>query len=133
MAFNIFKKPKTVTKPRVENKERPPIVESVSSTPTAPAQHSLTGRLALKHVHVSEKASRLTEQNQYTFRVTPKANKGEIKKDIETTFHVQVTNVRVLKMPSKTRHVGRHAGTKPGFKKAIVSLAEGQSISQIKP
>jgi large subunit ribosomal protein L23 len=68
------------------------------------------------------------EQNLVTFAVDPRANKHEIRRAVEELFRVRVLDVRTLNLPRKTRRVGRFAGRKPAWKKAIVKLAEGQSI-----
>ena len=68
------------------------------------------------------------EQNVVTFAVNPKANKHEIRSAIETLFSVRVLDVRTIRMPRKSRRLGRFVGRKPEWKKAIVRLAEGQKI-----
>ena len=68
------------------------------------------------------------EQNLVTFAVDPRANKHEIARAVEAMFQVSVLEVRTMRMPRKTRRVGRFLGRKPEWKKAIVRLAEGQTI-----
>jgi len=68
------------------------------------------------------------EQNRYTFRVNPKANKTQIKKAIETLFKVKVSAVRTANLPGKLHRVGRHEGYRSDWKKAIVTVKEGQKI-----
>jgi len=68
------------------------------------------------------------ETNLVTFAVDPRANKHEIKDAIEKLFEVKVLRVRTMRMPRKTRRVGKFSGRKPEWKKAIVQLAEGQTI-----
>ncbi len=68
------------------------------------------------------------ELNLATFAVDPRANKHEIRRAVETLFNVQVVDVHKMRQPRKTRRLGKHAGKKPQWKKAIVRLAEGQSI-----
>lgn len=68
------------------------------------------------------------EQNLVTFAVDPRANKHEIRLAVEQLFQVKVVDVRTMRMPRKTRRVGRFAGRKTAWKKAIVKLAEGQAI-----
>jgi large subunit ribosomal protein L23 len=67
-------------------------------------------------------------QNLVTFAVDPRANKHEIRRAVEQLFSVRVVDVRTMRMPRKTRRVGRFAGHKPAWKKAIVKLAPGHSI-----
>ncbi len=68
------------------------------------------------------------EANLVTFAVDPRANKHEIKRAVESLFDVNVIEVRTMRMPRKTRRVGKFIGRKPEWKKALVQLAEGQSI-----
>ena len=68
------------------------------------------------------------EQNLVTFAVDPRANKPEIKSAVEALFEVNVLEVRTMRMPRKSRRVGTNVGRKPEWKKAIVRLAEGQTI-----
>ena len=79
--------------------------------------------------HVTEKTSlAMQNHNQYTFRVRREATKTDIKKAVELMFEVKVAGVQVVNEPGKTRRFGRHAGRTQDWKKAYVSLAEGQSI-----
>ncbi len=77
---------------------------------------------------VTEKATLLLEQNKYVFEVIPKATKPEIKAAIESLFDVKVTRVNTLRPAPKKRRVGRFVGYKAHYKRAIVTLAEGDSI-----
>lgn len=77
----------------------------------------------------TEKATRLLEDNKYTFDVRPQATKPEIKAAIELLFDVKVTKVNTLRLPRKSKRVGRFLGFKTQLKRAIVTLREGDSIS----
>jgi len=68
------------------------------------------------------------EENLVTLAVNPRANKHEIQRAVEGLFDVKVIDVHTMRMPRKTRRVGKFMGRKPEWKKAIVRLAEGQSI-----
>jgi large subunit ribosomal protein L23 len=63
-----------------------------------------------------------------TLAVDPRANKHEIRRAVEQLFDVKVVEVRTMRMPRKSRRVGKFVGRKPEWKKAVVELAEGQSI-----
>jgi large subunit ribosomal protein L23 len=65
---------------------------------------------------------------QYSFEVHPGANKIEIKKAIEEIFSVRVTSVRTIRMPGKKKRMGRFEGKRPDWKKAVVTLKEGETI-----
>ncbi len=77
---------------------------------------------------ITEKATLLLEQNQYTFEVDRKATKPEIKSAVEMLFEVKVTSVNTSNPPRKTRRVGKYMGHRPLYKRAIVTLNEGDSI-----
>ena len=66
--------------------------------------------------------------NQYAFRVVPRATKRQISAAIEEIFDVTVVKVRTIKMEGKLKRLGRNIGRKPSWKKAIVTLAEGQTV-----
>jgi len=66
--------------------------------------------------------------NQYTFRVAREATKKQVKAAVEAIFEVQVEKVQVINMPSKAKRRGAHTGTRTGYRKAVVRLAEGQSL-----
>ncbi len=77
---------------------------------------------------VSEKSYSLSEDGKYTFRVHPDAHKTQVRQAVEEIFNVTVTDVRIAKVPAKPKRRGTFRGTRPGGKKAIVTLAAGQSI-----
>ncbi len=66
--------------------------------------------------------------NQYSFRVEQSATKQQIKHAIEAIFEVNVEKVQVINMPGKPKRRGVHAGTRSGYRKAVVRLAEGESM-----
>jgi large subunit ribosomal protein L23 len=68
------------------------------------------------------------ESNLVTFAVDPHATKQDIRRAVEGLFDVKVLDVRTMRMPRKSRRVGRYAGRKPEWKKALVRLASGQAI-----
>ena len=78
---------------------------------------------------VTEKSSIDRDANNtVTFAVDPRANKVEIRRAVEQIFGVRVVDVHTMRMPRKTRRVGRYVGRRPEWKKAIVKLAENESI-----
>jgi large subunit ribosomal protein L23 len=77
---------------------------------------------------ITEKSSMGGKFNKYIFDVYSNKNKIEIKNAVEKMYGVKVQSVRVMNMPSKKRRVGRVEGRVPGFKKAVVSVADGQTI-----
>lgn len=88
---------------------------------------------SLRHVInsplITEKGTLVNEQgNQVLFKVRPEANKVEIKRAVEAFFKVKVDKVRTINYLGKTKRVGRSAGRRSNWKKAYVTLAEGQRI-----
>jgi large subunit ribosomal protein L23 len=82
---------------------------------------------------ITEKVNgQMEKQNRYTFVVDKRANKLEIKAAIEDFYNVKVAEVNTLVMPAKSKSrftkAGFISGRKPAFKKAVVTLAEGDNI-----
>jgi large subunit ribosomal protein L23 len=78
---------------------------------------------------ISEKSVAQTERNNYTFAVARDANKFQIKDAVETQFKVDVLGVRVLTVKPKEKRRGRRTpGMTAGWRKAVVTIAEGQKI-----
>ena len=78
---------------------------------------------------ISEKGSFLAETSQQVlFKVRPDANKIEVKKAVETLFKVKVVKVRMARYLGKLRRVGKNMGRRPQWKKAYITLREGDKI-----
>jgi len=78
---------------------------------------------------VTERFADLRERdNKFIFEVHPDANKHEIRQAIEHFFGVKVTDVRTMNVRGKVKRLGRFSGKRADWKKAIVTLAEGDSI-----
>ena len=78
---------------------------------------------------VTEKSTvKREESNQYTFRVIPTASKRQIATAVEELFDVHVEDVRTMRMLGKKKRLGRNLGRRPSWKKAIVTLAEGDTV-----
>lgn len=81
----------------------------------------------------TEKAERLREtQNVVAFRVSPKANKIQIRRAVESLFEVEVKDVRTSNFTGKNKRWGRFVGRRPNWKKAYVTLEEGHAIEIFK-
>ena len=78
--------------------------------------------------HITEKSTMLSETNAVVFRVAPKASKPEIKAAVEALFNVKVTNVNTIVSKGKSKRWQGRPYQRSDMKKAIVTLAEGQSI-----
>jgi large subunit ribosomal protein L23 len=77
---------------------------------------------------VSEKSYSLISDRKYTFKVHPSAHKTQIRQAVEQLFEVHVTAVNVSKVQSKPKRRGLVRGRRPGWKKAIVQVREGETI-----
>lgn len=83
----------------------------------------------LRQPVITEKSYTATgAANQYTFRVARNATKAQVKAAVEAVFEVKVDRVQVINMPSKPKRRGMHAGTRSGYRKAVVRLAEGETL-----
>ena len=78
---------------------------------------------------INEKSSMLQESNKYVFKVHLGSNKIEIKRAVEEIFDVVVENVNVMKVKGKNKMYGRNKTLTPSWKKAVVTLKLGDSIS----
>ncbi len=83
----------------------------------------------IKYPIITDKATRLLENNQYSFVVDRYSNKPTIKTAIEYLFDVKVIKVNTSRLPRKKKRVGKYIGWKPQYKKTIVTLAEGDVIN----
>ena len=85
----------------------------------------------IKTVRLTEKGTRQSEKyNQYTIVADPRANKTQIRQAVQELFKVKVTGVNTLNVRGKAkRKRTAQAGTTPGWKKAIVTLKDGDKIS----
>jgi large subunit ribosomal protein L23 len=88
-----------------------------------------TAREIVLRPMITEKGSQLKiAGNQYLFRVDRGANKIQIKNAIQEIFGVHVITVRTIHMPGKKKRMGRFEGKRPDWKKAVVTLKEGETI-----
>ena len=78
---------------------------------------------------ITEKSSMLQESNKYVFKVHLGSNKIEIKRAVEEIFDVVVENVNVMKVKGKNKMYGRNKTLTPSWKKAVLTLKLGDSIS----
>ncbi len=89
--------------------------------------------LIIEPVITEKSMALIQEMNQVTVRVKSTANKASVKKSFEKVFGVKVVDVRILNVPSKqTTRGGRYKGVISGYKKAIVTIAEGEALDLFK-
>ena len=88
-------------------------------------------KVIISHI-VTEKYSQLREtQNCYVFEVAKDANKIEVKEAVEKLFDVKVDSVKTMRMRGKMKRLGRFLGKRPNWKKAVVNLVSGETISKL--
>ena len=86
-------------------------------------------RTIVRRALITEKGTRIRErENGYLFEVARDANKIEIRHAIEAIFPVKVESIRTMRVHGKPKRMGRYAGHRPDWKKAIVMLKKGQTI-----
>ena len=83
----------------------------------------------IKYPIITDKATRLLENNQYSFVVDRYSDKISIKTAIENLFNVKVIKINTCRLPRKKKQVGKYIGWKPQYKKAVVTLFEGDVIN----
>ncbi len=88
----------------------------------------LSGYEIIRRPIITEKTTMLGEQGQYAFEVARTANKVDVKRAVEQVFKVNVRAVNIIHVRGKTRRMGRSQGVTAPWKKAIVTLQEGQRI-----
>lgn len=92
-----------------------------------PNQENILSKVLVSPI-VTEAATVFVEQNKYLFKITPRATKLQVKNAIEKIYSVLVEKVNTVSVPRKFRSRGRIPGWKPGYRKAIVTLKEGNKI-----
>ncbi len=97
---------------------RPVITEETSRLQFNP------GRIRTRHQAAAAEANQ-----QVVFQVVPTANKIQIRRAVEEMFEVKVVKVRTMNCLGKEKRVGRHLGRRPNWKKAVVTLAEGETLN----
>ena len=83
----------------------------------------------IKYPIITDKATRLLENNQYSFIVDRYSDKLTIKASIEYLFDVKVVKINTCRLPRKKKRVGKYIGWKTQYKKAIVTLSDGDVIN----
>ena len=114
-----------------EKKEKSPKKTSVAKKSLSVKESPLASKL-LSRPRITEKSYALNTRNQYVFVVTKEATKKTVKRAIEEVYAVNVDKVRMVCLPAKKRVFGKSTGMKSAIKKAIVSVAKGQSLELFK-
>jgi len=130
----LFKKTsvstKVTTSKRKEEAKKEPIKEEKKAE--APKKRVVLESKILISSHTAEKALMDQKLNHYVFKVSPTANKIMIANEVKKNYNVKVIKVNIVNIPKKARRIGRTKGFRAGYKKAIVTLAPGQTIEAAK-
>jgi large subunit ribosomal protein L23 len=127
--FNFLKKNQPQPKPKSTQKSIKPVISK--NEPVKKVQPKRKDNVAsklLKSPHISEKATNLSEEGKYVFKVYENANKSEIKKTISNFYGVVVRDVNIVNVKTKIKLLRGRKGEKSGYKKAIVTLEKGHKI-----
>ena len=137
--FDRFRKKAALKKSRSQ-KEKPPVAEvkekkqrdvQETSSPRVSIRGSARAEAVLVAPHITEKASRLGEDNQYVFRVRDRATKTDVARAVEALYGVRPVGVQTIRIPRKRRRLGRTQGWRRGYKKAIVRFPPGKKIERM--
>ncbi len=101
--------------------------KEIAKRKIAKKDNNIAHKVLLENL-ISEKSTMLVAENKYVFKVHPKAGKFQIKEAVEGYYGVQVVGVNTIRINPKKRIQGRTIGWKKGFKKAIVTLRQGDTI-----
>lgn len=134
---NLFKKPKKPSYVKTTKGKKPikkikpsekKVKPSVTRKPSAGRKDLREVYKILKEPHISEKATQLSDQGKYTFKVYARANKKEIEKAINNLYGAKVKDINIINIKPKKRILRGIKGRKTGYKKAVVTLKQGEKI-----
>ena len=80
---------------------------------------------------ITERSVAGIEENKYTFKVSKDANKIDVKRAIEEIFKVKVIDVKTMNVKGKMKRMGKNIGKRPDWKKAIITLKDGDKIEVV--
>ena len=121
---------KLFRKTKKEEADKEPVKEEKKAE--VPKKQVVLESKILVSPHTAEKALADQKLNHYVFKVSSTANKIMIASEVKKNYNVKVIKVNVVNIPKKARRVGRTQGFRAGYKKAIVTLAPGQTIEAAK-
>lgn len=83
----------------------------------------------LRRPVITEKSTEMQDGGRYTFEVAPRANKYQIRRAVEEAFDVNVTKINTMTVRGKTKRYGARVSSRPSWKKAVVTLKRGDTIT----
>lgn len=135
--FKFLKKKRAVEKNQSENKVTngapDPKDEKNIKEKTAPVFRAASRQAhgVLVEPHITERTNEMAILRKYVFKISSRSNKASVKRAIEELYKVTVNHVNIISVPSKKRKRGLRVGHRPGFKKAIVTLAPSDKIELV--
>lgn len=124
-----IKEEKEADKPPVKSvKKNTPAKIETKTVHQASAGKTSDIRGAVIAHHLTEKSSAASRENKFIFLIAKIADKKTVKREIEARFGVQAEKINIINLPGKERRRGSQIGWKPGSRKAVVTLKEGQTI-----
>jgi len=129
--MSLLNKIKSIFKPKVKPKKpsAKAVKGKIEPIKKAPIKKKeISAYKLLKEPHISEKATKLSEEGKYIFKIYHNVNKSEIQKAIVNLYGVAVKSVNIIKIKEKERLLRGRKGRKPGYKKALVTLEKGHKI-----
>ena len=134
--MSIFDRFKNKKDTKHSHKHNDNVLDMVKETPTTAdrtlaVQKDNTGRAhrVLMSHHLSEKTNQFSQSGRYVFKVSKTTNKIEVRKAVESVYDVHVVSVNMINTPGKLRRQGKSFGRTQDWKKAIVTLKDGERIS----
>lgn len=127
--FRRKKDDKKADEPNVLDLAKEPIVDKTNKTPVVLKENTGSAHRILRNHHLSEKTNMLSQTGRYVFRVAKTANKIEVRKAVESVYDVHVLKVNIINTLGKKRRQGRSVGYTQDWKKAIITLKEGERIA----
>ena len=115
---------------REEDKKRRNVADKkeLSKEPSEKVYGQVGNDFSLIAPHITEQSRDFASRGAYVFKVEDDSTKDSVARSVENFYKVHVKAVRMLTMPSKPRRRGLTSGTKKGYKKAIITLKEGDKI-----
>lgn len=105
------------------------VKDDVAKTPVVLKENTGTAHRILRRHHLSEKTNSFAAIGRYVFKVAKTANKIEVKKAVESVYDVHVAGVNIINVSGKKRRQGKSVGRTQDWKKAIVTLKNGERIA----
>ena len=109
--------------------KEPSLAKATEGKPVVLKENTGRAHRILRSHHLTEKTNQLSNFGRYVFKVSKTTNKIEVKKAVEQVYDVHVLSVNIMNNPGKVRRQGKSFGRTSDWKKAVVTLKEGERIT----